>query len=1611
MTRKITMLLFAVLLIFSFAGTVLAEGGGDCADAPSVEPVGEMPVMDIDVDTGVIEADPDVEQVLPEVYETPELDYAEQPAGEDVTAQSSDSEPVADLGSESTEQCPQLPESDYIEMDEELLGLDENPVEQETMVTDEVPVDPYFRDSAGNWYHFYGGIGEDDTGNRIYYSGSQNPIQFAIDFISAENIILHDEGIIFVESGIYSGNVTLDGLLPYLSAIKGIVYDYADAADPLPTIRGNVSISNLNNGFIFEGFNVTGTISLTNIKGKLALTDLAGNIVLSEVDSSGNSSGYGALIENTARGNVTINNSAFNHNSTYGLKIETGGIVNINGISASYNEAGTGADISGYSRLTVSNSVFSGNTGGGLNADSDKAAPVTLEAVHATNNKNNGIRINTSGNIIFRNVLVNDNSSNGMYLRSKGVVTITDVTANNNGQRGLDIDNSIAPAARNLTLTRVNLTGNGDDGASLRSKGNVLLVDVNSNDNGASGIYIFNRLGSGSVTIRASRTGTAYSYSDNTLHGIRILSNGVVIVSDVNAYQNGKYGIMVDNASAPLPRNVVLTRINSNQNGEYGIYIESKGMVQLTDVNTTKNGTNDYVDELGMGDGENNIYYLFWEDIKPLSGTVFINDVEITGGYIIDYFNGIIVFSTPPSDKDEIRVEYTVDRGDGAYIDNRDGNGNVTIRASRAGTTYAFSGNTEHGIMIRSNGIVSVSDVFANNNGSNGISISNSGAPAARAVNLTRSSADDNGHYGISISSKGAVMVVDVSASGNGVSAKGSGLEIYNTTGNANVTIRASRAGTSYSFSDNSDFGIDIKSNGVVAVSDVIAEGNSSNGIRVINIDASGARAVTITRGSFNNNSSHGVDILSRGAVTLIDVSASGNKADGEFHHGVLIENAAGGGNVTIRSSRANLFNQFNDNSYYGVLIYTSGTVTISNIESSGNYGGLYIPEKGSSYSRTVTIRQGTFNDNTESNGLYIISHGTITLDNVTASNNKNYGAYLHNGGASGRADVVIRGSYNEFNDNGFMGLYIDAKNNVSLLNIICEGNTNIGADIYARGNVTVNSSSNFTNSISNNDKTGLVIYIDANGTVALTNLTSDDNGDEGIKVNTRGNVILTNVSASGNGEHSNKDSVTINNSNGSGNVTVRSSGATNYVEYSGNGRAGLYIDSRGTVVVSNVIASDNGNQGVYINNQYEPNPVARPVTVTRVFLNNNNDGLVIYATGTVTLDTVVACDNNADGVTINNGNENLKGNVIIRGSGNEISRNGEGLYIRTSGQITLANLDASDNDRIGANLGQSGHSAVNVTITNGVFNNNSDGNTSYDGLRINTYGNATLTNVEASDNGGSGIYVSNSKNLVMRNTLRNQALNISGNGSDGIQTEYLTGNISISGNIIFSDNSGNGAYLDLYDTVGNVTLSGLTFDGNILRNLFVSTGGSVTLTNVRADNSEGRGAQIQSFNGGSGTVRLTGRNSFSGNHGSGLIILTDGHVNLRGVTADGNGERGIDVSQRDEVNKLKSVLLQDVTVTGNKGEGIYVGKSDSDITFNNVKSFLNTYESTGNKAGIYINVGSGTVTFINSAIIGNYYYGIHVRRQSEQVAFRNTQYFGNNLSNTDGYVNVWYQP
>ncbi len=184
----------------------------------------------------------------------------------------------------------------------------------------------------------------------------------------------------------------------------------------------------------------------------------------------------------------------------------------------------------------------------------------------------------------------------------------------------------------------------------------------------------------------------------------------------------------------------------------------------------------------------------------------------------------------------------------------------------------------------------------------------------------------------------------------------------------------------------------------------------------------------------------------------------------------------------------------------------------------------------------------------------------------------------------------------------------------------------------------------------------------------------------------------------------------------------------------------GLYISSVGGVALSNIIADRNDVGGVSINNSTAAIDQAVTLSGTQQYNNNGNgNGLTVISRGFVMINNVVANANGGDGVHIDN-RASLSSQGVTVGGTNTFNDNGNGLYVRSRGVITVSNLSASRNDDDGVRLdncdeGGSGCTAasapaVNVTGDN-YFNYNS-GN----GLYVTSYGSITTNNLSASCNG-----------------------------------------------------------------------------------------------------------------------------------------------------------------------------------------------------------------------------------------------------------------------------------
>jgi hypothetical protein len=236
----------------------------------------------------------------------------------------------------------------------------------------------------------------------------------------------------------------------------------------------------------------------------------------------------------------------------------------------------------------------------------------------------------------------------------------------------------------------------------------------------------------------------------------------------------------------------------------------------------------------------------------------------------------------------------------------------------------------------------------------------------------------------------------------------------------------------------------------------------------------------------------------------------------------------------------------------------------------------------------------GVFDGNVNG-GLAISTNGVITISNLTATSSTNgYGASLNNTGTPLNTDtpkaVSLLGT-NNISNNGTDGLVIATFGSVTINNLTAsyngQGGVNgMGANIYnyhvssvVPANVTLTGANSFVG----NHQQGL--YITAFGAIKINNLTASDSA-------TSNGAQLLNDNAP-----SNAYGVTL-------------SGVNNF---NGNATDGLYISTKGAVLLNAVTATFNSNNGAYINNTHAGPAAPKPVTLTgKNNFSSNAGGLYI---------------------------------------------------------------------------------------------------------------------------------------------------------------------------------------------------------------------------------------------------------------------------------------------------------------------------------------------------------------------------------------------------------------
>jgi parallel beta helix pectate lyase-like protein len=605
---------------------------------------------------------------------------------------------------------------------------------------------------------------------------------------------------------------------------------------------------------------------------------------------------------------------------------------------------------------------------------------------------------------------------------------------------------------------------------------------------------------------------------------------------------------------------------------------------------------------------------------------------------------------------------------------------------------------------------------------------------------------------------KGSIALDNVSAHASASNLRGAWLDNLSSSAGAPVTV------TNSIFTANTADGLTIQSAGAVTLKNVTSDSNTL-GVYIHNDYASGAKPVTITNGVFTGNNSDGLSIYSNGAVTLNNISAdfnlSGNGA-------TITNNVLGTVNspVTLKG-----FNDFSSNGGTGLLVTSDGLISLSNVTANGNGIGVSLDNTdppGTSMPGVTILGYFGASSNTAGNGLKIKSKGPISAANLTLLYNAANGVYADNSLGSASQPVTISG-VNTFGLNSGVGLWIVSHGAVTLSNVTADNDVT-GAQILNTGGtlakpVTMTGVNTFNGSFMDG------LSISSAGAVTLSNVTASENqGGFGISIhNTAAISLLGHVTVSGNkyGLIANSTgAVTVNNLTALGNdqdgavihnfsanpalqpnvslvgpVLVSENG-----DYSGGG---LTIVSYGAVTMSNVTADGNASYGVWITNY--GGAASRPVTITGTnsFNGQGSFGLKIESSGAITLSNVTADRNMGYGALLWTRGVSAPQSVTLTGT-NTFNSNGDsaadesGLIVNADGNIIVSNLTASYNYASGAILDNYTNWAAgppfptwgSVTVNGfGNFVSNTHG----DGLYVNTHGSVTLNRVAAVYNGASG--------------------------------------------------------------------------------------------------------------------------------------------------------------------------------------------------------------------------------------------------------------------------------
>jgi len=394
-------------------------------------------------------------------------------------------------------------------------------------------------------------------------------------------------------------------------------------------------------------------------------------------------------------------------------------------------------------------------------------------------------------------------------------------------------------------------------------------------------------------------------------------------------------------------------------------------------------------------------------------------------------------------------------------------------------------------VYIESKGTISWSGGSASRNvGDYGATLWNASAAAAKTFTISNVVFNDNKTNGLDGYSLGKITLTNVSASRNLTS---SGVTLDNCRysggvcqGSGDVVISGIYG--NLEFNENSYYGLYVVSRGAISLTNVNASGNKVVDGVYLNNDYDNATAGVsikttspLTPSQFNENWRSGVQIFTNGAVTLANLKA----ADNVTNNGIYVENTQIAQPVSISRTTTG------GNGNRGLSVVSIGAITLDYVEDTGGNtaSGIYLSNTSAATPFPITVNRTRSNGNTNSYGLYISAHGLVTLNNVFTSGNR-YGTEITNTITGSTAGVKLLSTFGEnvFNNNTYDGLLINSQGDITLSKVTANWNGNQGVEVQTTGKLTAATVYTYRNS---RDGMFVVAY---NG-VSISGLQSYNNG------------------------------------------------------------------------------------------------------------------------------------------------------------------------------------------------------------------------------------------------------------------------------------------------------------------------------------------------------------------------------------------------------------------------------------------------------------------------------------------------------------------------------------